>query len=366
VVDTALVTAMGPDLDALWDGLVTGRTAIAPIDRFDTSAYSCGIAACLPGLTPPPGGSMIFPLADLVLDQLGAVPRDASLVAATTKGGIDALERVRRTGEPCRGLLPADAADHVAARFGLAPGITISAACASSTIAVARGASLIASGAATAVLVFAADLVTEFVHAGFAALQALSPDPCRPFDRKRSGLTLGEGAVAILLMSPDRAEAEGRVPLASVLGWGVANDAHHVTAPIRDGSGLVRAVTLALDGKDPDGVGAVSAHGTGTVYNDLMELAAYQAVFGDRPRPLWSVKGAIGHTLGAAGGIEVAVAARALRERTAPPTVGMTLPEAGAEALVSGAPRPIVGDSLLVTNSGFGGINAALLLGRCA
>jgi 3-oxoacyl-[acyl-carrier-protein] synthase II len=151
-----------------------------------------------------------------------------------------------------------------------------------------------------------------------------------------------------------------------VLGWGVANDATHITAPARDGCGLILAVRQALAKAElcANAVSAISAHGTGTVYNDLMELTAFATVFGAHRVPIHSVKGAIGHTLGAAGGIEVALGFKALTAGTVPPTAGFRTPEAGAEDIVSSQAVSFAGDVLLTTNSGFGGVNAALLLGK--
>jgi 3-oxoacyl-[acyl-carrier-protein] synthase II len=245
-------------------------------------------------------------------------------------------------------------------------GINISAACASSTIALGRAAGRIASGRAEAVLVVCLDLLSTFVLAGFSALKALSIGPCRPFDLERGGLSLGEGAAAMLLMSPSRARREGRGCRGRILGWGAASDAHHLTAPLRNGGGLVSAVTLALrQAALPEAaVGAICAHGTGTRYNDAMELAAFERIFGNRRLPLGSVKGAIGHTLGAAGGIEVVLGLKSLWERVLPPTCGCRQPEGWAAERVATRSQSLAGEILLSTNSGFGGINAALLLGR--
>jgi 3-oxoacyl-[acyl-carrier-protein] synthase II len=129
---------------------------------------------------------------------------------------------------------------------------------------------------------------------------------------------------------------------------------------------LIQAVAQALKtaGRNAEDIAAVNAHGTGTVYNDLMELTAFRKLFGERNVPLYSVKGAIGHTLGAAGGIEVALGLNALAAQTVPPTVGLMEPMDGAASLVSRESRPFSGDYLLTTNSGFGGINAALILGK--
>jgi 3-oxoacyl-[acyl-carrier-protein] synthase II len=245
-------------------------------------------------------------------------------------------------------------------------GMNISASCASSTIAIAQGAELIVSGWTDAVLVCCMDLVTEFVFSGFSALQALSPEPCRPFDKNRSGLSIGEGAAALLLMSNTRARQEDRPHLATILGWGSANDAHHITAPAADGCGLQQAVNQAMTKAKckPSDIAAISAHGTGTIYNDQMELNVFNQIFADQPSPVYSIKGAIGHTMGAAGGIEAAVGIHTLRENIVPPTTGLRNPEKEAEGRVRAEPMPFYGDRLLTTNSGFGGINAAIILSK--
>jgi 3-oxoacyl-[acyl-carrier-protein] synthase II len=208
------------------------------------------------------------------------------------------------------------------------------------------------------------DLVSEFVFSGFSALQALSVEPCRPFDLNRSGLSLGEGGCALLLMSGARARREKRHILGSIAGWGAANDATHITAPARDGCGLIQATRQAVRkaGINLDDIAAVNAHGTGTVYNDQMELTAFRTLFGERQLPMHSVKGSIGHTLGAAGGIEVALGLKSLQSGLLPPTVGLVEPETGAEGRFSSKPQHINGSYLLTTNSGFGGVNAALIL----
>lgn len=366
----AALTALGEGLPVLWQNLLAGRSGITRIKRFATENYSSSFGACIDSLEAAEGQSLMSPLLDRVADQLGAVPEDCHLVVASTKGEIDLLERLSRSGESCTTAhQPQTFLRRVARRFGVNSAVyNINAACASSTIALARGAALIASGQASAVLVYAADIVSEFVFSGFSALQALSAEVCRPFDRQRSGLNLGEAGVALLLLSEERAGREGAPRLAQIAGWGVANDAHHVTAPARDGSGLILACRHALLKAQITGeqICAINAHGTGTVYNDAMELTAFSALFGDRLPPLHGLKGSIGHCLGAAGGVEVAVAVQALIEQRIPPTVGCREPEAGAEGRVGEFSQQLVGDYLLCCNSGFGGINGALVLQRVA
>lgn len=368
IVRLAAVSSLGGSLQEMWERLLAGHTGIGPVSRFATANYRSHIAACIPDLVAPGRRSRIHDLLDRLIKEIGPVPSDISLITATTKAGIDNLEPILRGGDAdCRDILLSSIPKAIGQRLGLNdPGINVSAACASSTIAVARGAAMIASGMRDAVLVCCADLVTEFVFSGFSCLGALSPVPCMPFDRRRIGMSLGEGAAALLLMSPNRAGREKRPALGSIVGWGAANDAAHVTAPARDGSGLIKAISRALDQADlgAEQISAVCAHGTGTVHNDAMELVAFQGVFGDRKIPVFSVKGAIGHTLGAAGGIEAALGVKVLAFQAAPPTVGFVEPETGAEGRVHGDPVHISGDYLLSTNSGFGGINAAIILKR--
>ncbi len=362
------VTGLGPDLNSLWRGVMAGESAIRPLTRFATNRYLSGNASWIEGLQFQDGRSGIYPLLERLLDGFGPVPADASLITASTKGCVDAMERLQE-GFPCDpAQVPmAQLLHHISGRFGLSsPGININAACASSTIAVARAASLIAAGRSEAVLVVCLDLVSEFVFSGFSALQALSPGVCRPFDRNRDGLSLGEGGAALLLMSRERACREGRPELGVVAGWGAANDATHITAPARDGCGLIQSVRQALDRAAiaPQQIAAISGHGTATPYNDQMELTAFRSIFGERNLPMHSVKGSIGHTLGAGGGIEVALGFKCLAAGQLPPTVGMLEPEEAGAGFVSRSVQPIHGDYLLSTNSGFGGVNAALILRR--
>jgi len=368
VTDATSVTALGGNLEELWQRLLWGHSAIAPVVRFSVKGYKSRFAACIEDLNCLGPMSAIHDLLGRLFKEMGPVPTDARLYTATTKAGIDNLERI------CQGE-PADASDifitaianQISGRLKLNHGGTnISAACASSAIAVAKGAALIAAGRAECVLVCCVDLVTEFVFSGFSALGALSPKPCMPFDRERSGLTLGEGAASLLLMTAARAKKEGRSNLGTVLGWGVANDAFHVTAPAPDGCGLLAAVRQALKRAylKPEAVSAVCAHGTGTVYNDQMELTAFDQLFGDRKLPVYSIKGAIGHTMGAAGGIEVVVGLKSLSEGLVPPTVGFSKGEDRTAGRVSSQAEIMSGNYLLSTNSGFGGINAALILAK--
>lgn len=362
----ACLTALGSGPDALWQGLLDGRSGIAPLQRFNSENYVSSLAACIEDLELPAGGSRLDPLLERLAEQLGEVPRDTRLLVASTKGEIDRLEGACRAGEKLpQAVLFEPMLAKISRRFGLTdPGMNLNAACASSTIALARGAAMIASGQVETVLVYAADIVSEFVFSGFSALQALSGAPCQPFDKERRGLNLGEAGVALVLMSEERVGQQAQPPLAKISGWGAANDAHHVTAPARDGSGLILACQAALDKAEIDAgqIAGINAHGTATVYNDAMELTAFNSLFAEQLPPLHGIKGSLGHCLGAAGGIETLVAGYALQQQKIPGTVGCKQPEEAGRERISADAQQICGEYLLCTNSGFGGINGALVL----
>lgn len=362
----ACVTALGCGPDALWQGLLDGRSGIAPLQRFSCENYLSSLAACIEDLNPPAGGSRLDPLLERLAEQLGEVPQETRLIVASAKGEIDKLEAACRASEPLpEALLFEPLVAKIARRFGLRDtGVNINAACASSTVALARGAALIASGQADSVLIYAADIVSEFVFSGFSALQALSSEACKPFAVTRQGLSLGEAGVVLLLMSEEVASRQQKSPLATIAGWGAANDAHHVTAPARDGSGLILASRAAMHkaGIGTDQIAAINAHGTATIYNDAMELTAFNQLFAERLPPVHGIKGSLGHCLGAAGGIEALVAGYALQQQLIPGTVGCEQPEDTGQGRISVTSQQICGEYLLCTNSGFGGVNAALVL----
>jgi 3-oxoacyl-[acyl-carrier-protein] synthase II len=367
VVDIGVTTALGQGAEVLWGALQAGRTGLAPVRRFATDGYVSNLAGCIPALDAQRPGSRLDALAQMLFGESPAVPADTMLITASTKAGIDQLEAsVRSQPTPLDRILGCQVADFVAGRLSLSgPRCNIGAACASATIALALGAARIEAGEADSVLVCGLDLVSEFVFSGFSALHALSPSACRPFDTGRDGLLLGEGAAYLLLMSERRCRQARRDSLSRIAGWGIASDAHHITAPSRTGEGLILAVRQALDhaGLTPADIAAVNAHGTGSVYNDAMELTAFASLFDPLP-PLHSIKGAIGHTMGACGAIEAIVGLRSLEHQCLPPTVGLRTPEPAGLGRVSSRVQQISGDYLLTTNSGFGGINACLVLLR--
>jgi 3-oxoacyl-(acyl-carrier-protein) synthase len=351
IVKHAIATVLGDSLQATWQKLLAGQSAF---DRVQTARAA--------GLAPAGGENRVCALTRRVLDPLRPVPAEACVVWTGIKGNAEFIEAGQAAGMPWLAEhYPKWAANLLGTGRG---GFEVNAACASSTVGIAIAAQKIARGECGCAVVCGGDVVTDFIARGFSVLKALTPTRCRPFDIARDGMCIGDGAVALLLADAPTAREHCLARLAKISGWGIANDANHITGPSADGAGLVRAIAAALEmaGMRPDEVQAFCAHGTGTVYNDGMELAAVEALFGRRRLPVFSIKGAIGHTLGAAGGIDAAVCVNALVEGRIPPTAGLETPEAKAQGRVSRRAQAFGGRAILTSNSGFGGINAALLL----
>jgi 3-oxoacyl-[acyl-carrier-protein] synthase II len=371
VVDSGLITAFGPGLPAVWNGLLAGRSAIKPLTRFSTDPFRCHCAAVVDGLSYRSGDSVVWQmLTQLLKKNDPRIPSDAPLLLASTTGEIDLLEQAVDAGETdCSESKLAVLFEKVCKRLGGSQeGAVYSSACASSTVALAQGAEMIERGECDCVAVVACDAVSEFVFSGFASLMALDPNGARPFDAGRQGLSVGEAAGFALLMSAERSERENRKALGTLAGWGMSNDANHMTGPSRDGSSLAKAMDLSIRraGVSAEKISMICAHGTGTQYNDAMELKAFKRVFETLP-PVFSVKGGTGHTMGAAGLVEVLLTLNAQKQKTVPPTVRLEqADQEAAGAVSSGAVSLACADWALSTNSGFGGVNAAVVLRRAA
>jgi 3-oxoacyl-[acyl-carrier-protein] synthase II len=358
-----VVTAYGWGIDALWAGLLSGTTAIAPVPWLARRGFPTDIAAVVPGLEPAPGESRAWAMLRPLLAPLaGTLDPHTPLILATTVGEIEHIERAILHGTQ-------DAAAHASPVQLLArlkdflhlrgPGIVVSAACASSAAALTRAVALVRRGATRRALVVTCDAVSEFVYSGFTSLLSLAEQPARPFDDQRAGLTLGEAAAWALVSSDDAADGS-----ATIAGWGNTSDAVHMTAPDAEGRGLAHAIAkaCAMARRDPAEISLIAAHGTATVFSDAMEMAAFRAAL-PRPVPVFSVKGGVGHTLGAAGLVQILVAVRALAAGIVPPTVGLRQLDAAAAGWAGGQSLATDGGRLaLSTNSGFGGVNTALLL----
>jgi 3-oxoacyl-[acyl-carrier-protein] synthase II len=376
VAGCGAMTAVGRGVDALRSAARANVSGLRACEKFDSPRFQSNIVGAIPE-NGNDNGDPAWQFATEVLQGacdsartiLGKIPAERiGLVLSTTKANIEALERIsenRPCSETARRHLRADflAADLAAAHGARGPVQCVSVACVSGLVAIQQGAKLIQRGAADAVLVVGVDTLSNFVMAGFAALKALDPAGCRPFDRGRCGLSPGEAGAAIVLTRADFAPNSA----IKILGWGGSNDANHLTGPSRDGSGLTRAIrsALAMAKISPREIDYVNAHGTGTLYNDAMESLALQNVFGNSCPPFSGAKGMIGHTLGAAGVVETILCVIAMQENFLPGTPRLNAAAEGAPASLVHEPRPVGKlNHVLKLNTGFGGANGALILGH--
>ncbi len=354
-------TCLG-DLDATWDGLMASRSGLTPLQTAGVAGeWPVGVIGHLKGGWG--SAERIRSLLDRLIQKMSPleVEPESALVVATTKGAVDELFK---DGDEAKTCQPWSVAHELSRRLGLkGPVRTVSAACASGGVALIEGAMLIKSGAVRNAVIVGFDIISRFVLGGFSGLHALSQEPCRPFDKDRKGLSLGEGAGVLILSSRQEALQRNWPILAHITGMGVACDATHITAPSREAVGLINAILQATEnGTRP--VGGINAHGTGTLYNDSMELLAFSRLWaGDIP-PLHSIKGATGHCLGGAGVIEAGLCVKSLEEGVLPPTVGLRLPESAEGSLSGKDALRLKCPSILSCNSGFGGINSAILFER--
>jgi 3-oxoacyl-(acyl-carrier-protein) synthase len=360
------VSCFGIGVPSLISSVFDGASGIRPRHRLrDVDCLTNVAAEVPPSLTSGLDRAEDLPLHLATLAAREALeswegPRDESLhlIVSTTKADLSGI-----TSADGAGLgNPLGLAQRLATALDLrGPVSAISCACASGLAALALAGRRLRRGQCRQVLIVGTDSISPFVLRGFSALLALSPTGCRPFDRGRDGLSLGDGAGALLLTTDPRQDA----PL-MLTGWGESNDANHITGPSRDGAGLASAMERALSSA---GVGAASVdvvhlHGTGTPYNDAMEPKAMARVFAPLP-PAAGSKGQIGHTLGAAGILESLVALAALERGTTPPNTGLTEPDPDSALDLQPASRPLPrSHTALKVAAGFGGINAALVFER--
>jgi 3-oxoacyl-[acyl-carrier-protein] synthase II len=264
--------------------------------------------------------------------------------------------------KPIREYLQANPATMVAQAFSLTgPCQTITNACSSGAVAIGQAAEWVRAGVCDAVVAGGADMLCNVIHAGFLSLMITDASPCRPFDRNRRGLNLGEGAGVVVLES-EPSLRERNAPLQAWLrGYSNASDAYHISAPEPTGRGLRRAIDQALDraGLKPQNIDFINAHGTGTPENDRVEGRLFPEIFPGVP--FGSTKGFTGHTLGAAGGIEAVISIACLQQRRIPANIGFEEPDPDFPGRPVVENTPIAGKYGLSDSAAFGGNNAALI-----
>jgi 3-oxoacyl-[acyl-carrier-protein] synthase II len=414
ITGLGLVTPLGVGVDVNWQRLTAGGSGLRRITGFATDDLPARVAGIVPDLAQDPHGfdpeaaapakdrrkmdrfiQFALVAAGEAMKQAGLKLADAAArgragcIIATGIGGFPAIAEATRTVERAgpRKLSPFVipsflgnlAAGHVSIRHGLEGplGCPVTA-CAAGAQAIGDAARLIRSNEADVMVAGGAEACIDRVSiAGFAAARALAtahndtPEKAsRPFDAGRDGFVMGEGAGILVLESLDHALARGARILGRVLGYGTTADAHHITAPPEDGSGARRAMRIALDnaGLDAGHIGYINAHATATPVGDAAEISAVKSLFGSGLAKLAmsSTKSAIGHLLGAAGAVEAIYALLAVRTGLLPPTRNLDTvdPACAGIDLVPHRAKAVQIDYAMSNAFGFGGVNAALILGR--
>ncbi len=386
VTGLGIVSALGWSPEQTWTAIREGKSGLGPLRGF--SSPICGHFPVAEVDGDPHvriglrGSSRSDALAVYAAEQawaqagLGRSPRRraAATVLGASTGGmrgsedflIDLADGTPRDFARLLYHEPSRSTNAVARRLRLGgPQATVSTACASGAMAIATACDWLRSGRTDLALAGGVDSLTRLTLNGFCSLLAVAPDGCRPFDRERAGMSLGEGAAVLVLETAEAAEARGAAVLAEVLGYGMSCDAHHATAPHPEGRGVREAMerALAMAGLAPAAVDYLNAHGTGTRDNDPAEAAAIRDLFGEAPA-VSSTKRYFGHTLAAAGAIEAAVCVEALVRQEVPGNLGLreVAAEIGFAPVAATCAAPL---RVVMSNSlGFGGANCSLLVGR--
>src|SRR6185503_12468754 len=258
--------------------------------------------------------------------------------------------------------------DVIAERFGLeGPRGCVVAACSSSTIAIGRAADAVRDGRAAAVLAGGTDALARLTFSGFNQLKLMDPAPCRPFDKSRAGMSIGEGAGILVLENLDHAVRRGATIYAELAGYGLGCEAFHPTAPEPEGRPVAAVIAAALKdaGIDPSEIDHINAHGTATAQNDAAEARAFRRIFGERVArlPVTSLKSMIGHCLGAAGAVEAAALALTVARGAIPPTIHHEETDGDcAVDVVANEAREQTVRCAVSTSLGFGGNDSAIVM----
>jgi 3-oxoacyl-[acyl-carrier-protein] synthase II len=381
-----IVSPYGAGVKSFWTGLAAGICAIKPITLIDTEGFRSRIAAEVPAEVMPTLGvsrrrsradrlglaAAREALADAGLE--GREGRRSALLIGAVGGGMLEGEdwywaevRGRASGgmQALRSILPGSHAETLGGRLGLTgPKETVVMACASGAASIALGADLVRAGVTPTALVGGVDALTHICFMGFNALKLLDPTPCRPFDRDRRGMSIGEAGAFLVIEDADHCRARGGRAYARLAGYGMTTDAHHVTAPHPEGEGMIHAMQQALAeaGLAASAVGYVNAHGTGTPQNDRAEALALRRVFGEGGVLMSSTKSLVGHTMAAAGSVEAAATILALQHGLLPPTANLEHldPDVPFDCL-PGTARPADIGVALSNSFGFGGQNVSLI-----
>lgn len=397
VTGLGVVSSVGNNVPQFWDSLKGGRDGMRPITLFDTS-----------GLRTHNGGEVIdLPLDDHFsskekkrlsrCDQFGIIAAEEAsensglnmgkvdrerfgIILGAGSGGILSVERYFKTLYAGKGRRPsplllisfslATTTDYIAGLFDLhGPRTTTATVCSSSSAAIAFAYESILAGWVDIMFSGGSDSLCEVSYTGFNSLRLVDPEYCKPFDKRRQGLSLGEGAGILMLEEMNHALSRGAKIVGEMLGYGICADAYHLTSPEPHGEGIARAITMALRNAevDPFDVDYINAHGTGTISNDVAETKGIKRVFGRKAKsiPISSIKSMVGHCLGSAGAIEAISTLLTIEEGTIPPTLHYRVPDPLCD--LNYTPNEAIQRKvdIAITNSfAFGGNNVCLVFGK--
>jgi 3-oxoacyl-[acyl-carrier-protein] synthase II len=420
ITGIGLVTPLGTGVDLVWEKILAGKSGANRITAFDPADYACQVACEVPRVDGQGGGAPDMPgafdpdkvmsakdrrrvddfilygiaAADEAVRDAGWTPEDLherERTGVIIGSGIGGLGTIADTAVELEAkgprrvspfFIPSSlinlVSGQVSIRYGFkGPNHAVVTACATGAHAIGDASRLIQYGDADVMIAGGAEAaVVKVGIAGFIACRALStsfndaPEKAsRPYDKDRDGFVMGEGAGILVLEEYEHAKARGAKIYAEVIGYGLSGDAYHITAPASDGDGGFRAMQIAMKhaGVGPADIDYINAHGTSTPLGDEIELNAVERMLGDSAAnaTMSSTKSATGHLLGAAGAIEAAFTALAIRDQIAPPTLNLDNPS--VTTLIDLVPlkaKPMKIDIALSNSFGFGGTNAALVLKR--
>lgn len=402
ITGMGVVTPVGIGVSAYWDNLLSGKTGIDKISRFDPSGLVCRIGAEVKGFEPKDYmtakiaresdfftqyalATIKMALEDAGLNLEKEDPYRVGIVFGTSIGGITTFEEQRaRMAEkgPKRvsphfisKFIPNMAAAQAAIIYKIyGPSLTVTTACASGADAVGLGARILKAGDADVVIAGGSEsLFITLVFAGLYAARAVSTrneEPqkaCRPFDRQRDGMVMGEGAGTVILETLSHALKRGGRIHAQLAGYAASNDGFHITAPASNGHGQIHCMRTALAnaGLEPADIDYINAHGTSTILGDTIETESIKAVFGEGARkiPVSSTKGATGHLMGGGGVTELIACIKAIQEGVVPPTMNYEEPDLACDLdYVPNCLRKVEVSTAMSNSFGFGGQNACLIV----
>jgi 3-oxoacyl-[acyl-carrier-protein] synthase II len=371
ITGVGVVSPLGMSARAMWQRLVAGESAVREWPDLRDGGYRCALACRVEEFAVDPlrrGRALAIAAAEQAAAQSGGtLPADTGVYVGSTLGESAAFESAAEGAA-------IDVNDYrvpsftrgVRERFNLTgPQQSLATACAAGNYAVGAALDDLRAGRATRALAGGVEPFSRLSLVGFSRSRAMAAQRCQPFDRKRSGMLLGEGAAMFVLERAEDALARGAMPLAEVKSLGLSCDAYHPTAPRPDGSGMRDAMEAALaeGGVPAHAIDWVNAHGSGTRASDDAESRALHALFGAHLPAVSGSKGALGHALGAAAALELAICVEGLRVQVVPPTAGHDEPEIEFPVACARTARPQPLRWVLNNAFAFGGLNSSLLVG---